>query len=125
MLNNKGFTLIEVLASIVIISLLTFVILHFSGSTFSVSKNEAYEIMKDNIYKVSLNFLKECDEEILKCNLNWNENKVEFYAKSLYENGYFKNLNSPIDGKNIGNCLLIKATKDNGVIDIKLIDNCY
>ena len=125
MLNKKGFTLIEVLASLVIISLLTIVILRLAGSTFSVNKSEAYKIMKNNIYRISLEYVQECEKGILECSLNWNGDKLQFYADSLRENGYFKNLNSPIDGKDVGKCIIIEVTKNNGVIDAKIIDNCY
>lgn len=125
MLNNKGFTLVEVVATIVIISLISIVILNISKSTFSINKEKAYEIMKNNIYKVSETYIKECDTGQLSCDLNWNHNSVSFYADKLKNAGYYNNLNSPIDDKDIGKCLLIRASKDNGVINIELVDDCY
>ena len=124
MINNRGFTLIEVLASLIIISLITILVLRFSGNTLSISKNEAYKIMKNNIYKASNNYVKECEAGVLSCNLEWNNNTTEFYVENLKNGGYFKNFVSPIDGKDIGKCIIIHASKDNGIININLIDNC-
>lgn len=125
MINNKGFTLIEVLSSLVIITLIIIVVLNISHNTFSISKEKAYDIMKRNIYKISETYIRECESTQLHCNLNWSNNKTEFYATNLKENGYFTSLKSPIDGKDIGQCLLIEAYKNNGTTNIKLIDNCY
>ena len=126
MLNNKGFTLVELLASLVIITLITFLIVSLSQNTFSISKNRAYTIMKNNVYKAAEDYIEECDANTISCNLDWNNNKTEFNAHKLYQAGFFKNLESPIDGKDLSDCLLIKVTKnDNKVPEVKIIDNCY
>ncbi len=125
MKNNKGFTLVEVLSSLVIITLIIIVVLNISHNTFSISKEQAYEIMKNNIHKASENYIRECESKQLHCNLNWNNNRTEFYVVKLKEYGYFTTLRSPIDGKDIGKCLLIEVEKNNGTLDIELIDNCY
>ena len=125
MLNNKGFSLVEVLVSLVVISLVSIIVINYSVDTFSIGKNEAYEMMKKNIYKASESYIRECDNNLLDCNLEWFNNKVEFRAQVLKNSGYFDNLVSPIDGKDVGSCLLVRAIKNNGVLDIKIIDNCY
>ena len=125
MLNNKGFSLVEVLVSLVVISLVSIIVINYSVDTFSIGKNEAYEMMKKNIYKASESYIRECDNNLLDCNLEWVNNKVEFRALVLKNSGYFDNLVSPIDGKDVGSCLLVRAIKNNGVLDIKIIDNCY
>lgn len=125
MLNNRGFTLIEVLASLVVITLISIIVVTYASDTLSINKNKAYELMKQNISKISKVYVKECEAGISNCNLNWDDNSTYFYVEDLKNNGYFKNTRSPIDGKDIGKCLSIKAFKDNGVIDIELVDNCY
>ncbi len=124
-MNNKGFTLVEVLATLVIISIISFVILKQASSTLSITKNESYKLMKNNIISSAKDYINECNNKILNCNLNWDNNKIVFKASTLEENGYFKNLNSPIDNKNLGNCLEIEVTKNNSIIDVELHDNCY
>lgn len=125
MIDNKGFTLIEVLVSLVIIAIVSIFITNYIGSTLSASKSDAYSIMKDGIISSSYDYLRECSNKIMECNLVWNDDKTTFYAEDLKSKGYFKNLNSPIDDKYLGNCLQINAVRDNGSFDVNLIDNCY
>ena len=126
MLNNKGFSLIELLASLVIITIIMFIIVSFSRNTFRINKNKAYMIMKENIYKASQNYVEECESKTLSCDLNWTNNKTEFNVHKLHDAGFFKSLNSPIDGKDLSNCLIIEAyKKENKVLEINIIDKCY
>lgn len=124
-MNNKGFSLVEVLASLTIISLIIIVILNVSKNTLSMNKEKAYEIMKNNISKASENYIRECDLKQIECNLNWDNNKTSFYVEKLKQSGYYNNLKSPIDGKDIDKCITVNASKNNGVINIELIDDCY
>ena len=77
-MNNKGFTLVEVLATLVIISIISFVILKQASSTLSITKNESYKLMKNNIISSAKDYINECNNKILNCNLNWDNNKIVF-----------------------------------------------
>lgn len=110
---------------LVIISIALFVIVRQVGSTLSITKKESYEVMKDNIISASEDYITECNNNIISCDLDWNNDKVSFKAILLKERGYFNNLDSPIDGKDLSNCLIINASRNNGVIDIDLVDSCY
>lgn len=123
-MNNKGFTLIEVLSVVVLISIITVIIFTTFGTTFSASKEESYKIMKNNLVKAGNSYVDECNLGTIKCDFSFEENN-RFTAGDLYNAGYLKSLESPIDGKNLGSCLIFEATKDNGVVSINLIDNCY
>lgn len=123
-MNNRGFTIIEVMVAVVIISILSFVSIHYIGSTLSVSKNDTYEIMKQNIVEASYDYIYECNNNILSCNLNWSNNQTTFRAEILKDNGYFGDLSSPIDGRYLGSCWVIRARYDNGNLMVSLIDNC-
>lgn len=124
MKNNKGFTLIEVLSVLSIISLILIAVIHNFGTTVSISREESYKIMKSNIISASNDYINECIAGIVECDFSF-ENNNSFSAKVLKEKGYFKNFKSPIDGKNIEDCLIIEAKKENGVIKSNLKDNCY
>lgn len=123
-MNNKGFTIIEVLTTLVVISLLTIIASSIINSSLAASKEEAYELMKQNIITASYNYINECNAETIACDFSYTTNNT-FYARVLKEYGYFKDLESPIDGKYLGNCILIKATYDNGVATVKVEDECY
>lgn len=124
-MNNKGFTLTEVLAVLIIISIALLVTANEIGKTLSITKTESYNLMKENIVKASETYIKECQSKVIDCNLNWQDNKTSFKARVLKENGYYINLNSPIDNKELDDCLNINAERNNGIIEIKIIDECY
>ena len=123
-INNKGFTLIEVLSVLIIISIIMLVGFKVFQSTFSASKEEAYKIMKNNILAVSYDYIQECNVGLVSCDFSFEKNN-RFTAKKLQESGYFKNLESPIDGKDLGACLILEASMSNGVVLVDLVDKCY
>ena len=123
-MNNKGFTLTEVISVLVIISLILIITMRSFNQTVSLSKEDSYKIMKKNLISAAENYVKECDIKTIECEFSF-ENNNQFPVKVLKENGYFKNLNSPIDDKDLSNCLIMEATKENGVIMLQIIDNCY
>ena len=123
-LNNKGFTLIEILGVLVVVSTITTIVIISTTDTFSIGKEESYKIMKNNIITSSYDYIEECDENLIECDFSY-ENNNQFYAKKLSETGYFENLKSPIDGKDLGKCLILEAKKENGVAIVNLIDKCY
>ncbi len=123
-MNNKGFTIIEVLTVLVLISFCTIVAFSSMTSSMSLGKKEAYQLMKNNIVSSGYTYINECVQGMISCDFSFEE-KNTFSANTLLESGYFKNLNSPIDGKDLGECLILKATKENGVTIVDILDNCY
>lgn len=123
-MNNRGFTLIEVLCTLVLTSIIIITVFTILGTTFSASKEEAYKIMKSNLLAVGYDYVNECALGTISCDFSFEENN-RFMAVELQNVGFFKDLESPIDGKNLGTCLILEATKNNGVTVINLIDNCY
>lgn len=123
-MNNKGFTLIEVLSVLVIVSIVGVIVFSTFGTTMSASKEETYKLMKNNIISVSYDYINECNLGTIECDFSFEENN-KFSVKVLQNAGFFNNFDSPIDGKDLSSCLVIEATKSNGVIVTNLIDNCY
>ena len=80
--------------------------------------------MKQNIIKASYVYINECNSKTINCDFSYIDNN-SFYAEKLKKYGYFKNLESPIDGKYLGDCILIKAVNDNGSTVIDIEDKCY
>lgn len=124
MLNNKGFSLVEILVVLVIISIATFVILKEVGSTLSVSSKDAYKLMKNNIVSASEDYIRECEAGLINSDFSFSNNNT-FKAKVLENYGFFSNMKSPIDGRYVGDCLIIIANKVNGAIVVDIEDNCY
>lgn len=122
-MNNKGFTLAEVLITIVIISLLTILVGNIINSSLADTREEAYNMMKKNMITASYTYINECNAKTIECDFSENDNT--FYAKELKKYGYFKDLKSPIDGKDIGNCILFKVKIDDSANVIDLEDTCY
>ena len=123
-INNKGFTLIEVLGVIILISIIGGVAISTVGSTVSSSREESYLIMKDNIVSAGYDYINECALGSLQCDFSYDNNNT-FWAKDLQNAGFFDNLESPIDGNDLSECLLLEAVKSNGVVVINLQDSCY
>ena len=123
-MNNKGFTLIEVLAVLVLVSVVTIVVTQNISSSMSLGRNEAYRLMKNNVISAGYHYIDECTQGTIQCNFSFEKNNT-FKARVLEESGYFDNLMSPIDGAYLGDCLSLSAKKDNGVTVVDIIDQCY
>ena len=124
MMNNKGFTLIEILIVLVLLSLVTGFVFIFLGTTISSKKEDMYKLMKDNIISAGYDYVNECTLETIECDFSF-EQSNKFSASYLQNMGFLKKLDSPIDGKYLGYCLILEANMSNGVAVINLIDNCY
>ena len=119
-MNNRGFTLIEVLIALVLITLVLGIAIKCFSSTTALDKEEAYKVMKSNIISASYDYISECDANVINC-----YGTDSFYASVLMEYGYFDSLNSPIDGRDVSHCLLIKTSRKNGIKNVYVEDFCY
>lgn len=124
MIDNKGFTLIELLVSLVIISIILVITSNLISNTLAISEKDTYKLFKNNVVSVSYDYVNECTNGIIKCEFDF-QNNNSFTADVLQSYGYLENLNSPIDNKDLGKCLVLSAVKDNGVVVVDLEDNCY
>lgn len=122
-MNNKGFSLVELLVVLSLIAIIIVIVLKVSSNTLSLSDNEAYELTKSNIIKATNSYLLECENNILECNYTWNDNKTTFKANNLIEAGYFNNLINPINNEDLKDCLIISVENINNEYKITLNDN--
>ena len=124
MTNNKGFTLIEVIVTVVVLSLILIITTNLITTTLAASENTTYKLIKNNIVSAGYKYVDECSNGIIECNFDYQNNNT-FKASILKQYGYFNDLNSPIDNKDLSDCLILTATKDDGVVLIELEDKCY
>lgn len=110
-MNNKGFSLVELLVVISLIAIVLIAIVKFSGNTLSLSENEAYKIMKNSVINASDKYILECESGILECSYKWQDDKTSFKASDLVSAGYFDKLLDPRDEKDLANCLVIEVTR--------------
>ena len=127
-MDNKGFTLIEMLIGLLIISVVTTLIMFSINSTLSISKEKVYDILKNNVIKASNTYIIECESKTINCNNDyvWESNNTSFLANTLILRGYFSEneLINPVTNQDISNCLIINVYKDiNKVYNISIDDS--
>ena len=119
-MNNKGFTLIEVLCVIFLISVLFVASFLVVKDTLSITDEKAYQILKENIISQAKTYIDECENNIINCknDYEWkkvNDNKITYINLSLLKKyNYFDNddIINPLTKKDISSCLKIKVIKD-------------
>lgn len=149
-LNNKGFTLIEVLAVIAIIAILGLIAVPGVLNSINNSKKSSYNIMISNIKTASQSLYEEVDYmngevytyddsgtktatqvEITNSSIN---SSITVNLQTLVSNGYLKGttsekegdkkliLTNPVDGQNIGSCkiTITKETNQAGKVNYKI-----
>lgn len=122
-MNNKGFSLIEVIAVIAIIALVFIVVIRVSGNTMSINNEEAYKLTKKSIIEACDKYILECNNNIIDCDLVWFNNKTNIMASDLINAGYFKDLINPINGNKLDNCLYVEVMRINNNYSYKINEN--
>lgn len=131
-MNNKGFTLIEVLCVIFLISIFFFGSFMVINNTFSITNEKAYEIVKEDIITQTKTYINECDNNIINCpnDYKWvsdNDNMITNINLSILKKyKYFNtdNFINPITNKDISNCLNIIVIKNKySNIEVNLDDS--
>ena len=100
--NNKGFTLVELLATIAILSILVTIGLYLSTDTLNVAKRKSYEVTINNVEKNANTYVTENKNKIFY--LTSSDGKREYQCvtiSNLIEMGYLDAnvVNSPINSE--------------------------
>lgn len=131
-INNKGFTLIEILIAIAVMSVITITFMSILNNTFSMTDEKAYEAFKKGIIKQVNNYIIECDNNLISCQNDYTWQKkgnietTSFKLEVMKKYSYFNELNykNPMNNQDISNCLIINVIKDNySIIDVIIDDN--
>lgn len=127
-LNNKGFTLIEVLTVLVIISILGVIVVPNTMGVIKSGKKNTYKILVANIKESAINMYKELeysDSELYYYKKNEKEiinisddNKLEINLASLVKNGFLTgdkveegSVINPVDNSDMGECRIVITKK--------------
>lgn len=127
--NNKGFTLIELIATIVILALVMGISTYSISAIIKNSKEKNYELLINNIKDAAENYYQECkysNNTGITCSTD-DEGKLITTLKALVKYGYLKSndtessssqmLINPKDNVDIINCQ-IKITYSGGNINV-------
>lgn len=120
-MNNRGFTLIEILLVISLISFITIVLFFVTENTLSLTNQKAYEIFERNIITQTENYILECENNLINCDNDYywedfsNGKKTSFYLDVMKKYNYFseEEFLDPNTKKDVSDCLLIEVYKDN------------
>lgn len=133
-MNNKGFSLVELLITLSIISFIFIVAFSNIDQTFSMSEEKSYEVTKDNIKSAANSYILECENKIIDCSkdFKWQESNItkstSFSLDALVKRGYFKTDNNvvlnPITDKPINECLIVDVdyNKITGIYEYQIDD---
>lgn len=127
--NNKGFTLIELIATIVILALVMGISTYSISAIINNSKEKNYELLINNIKDAAENYYQECkysNNTGIVCSRD-DEGKLITKLESLVTYGYLKSndtdssssqkIVNPKDNVDITNCQ-IKITYSGGNINV-------
>lgn len=128
-MKNKGFTLVELIITLAIMSLILLVTVPMITDALDKGKNKSYDILKENMKSAAENYLVECRNNISSpvcTSQNWNNTTFTFTAIELLNNGFLtvpsdlvksnntgKTIYNPSTKKDIGTCLKINVNIEN------------
>ncbi len=119
-MNNKGFTLVELIISIMLLSAIFIIAISSLVNTFSLTEETEYEILINNIKTQAQNYIIECDGGLINCknDYTWSEDgknkKTSFSLAIMKKYKYFNTSDyiNPINKNDLSNCLIINVEKD-------------
>lgn len=138
-LNNKGFTLIEVLAVIVIITVLGGIAIPNVLKSINTSKETSEKVLKDNIKTAAQQLYEEIeynDNELYDYtrsskqeSIKISDNVLTIHLQTLIMNGFLgegdedsKKLINPVTGEDIGDCIItVKKNVVNDVVNYEFL----
>ncbi len=107
--NNKGFTLVEVIAVIAILSILSGITISAVTKLTTNSKKKTYKNFEDNLKKASNNYL-------IRHNELAEEENLKLDAQTLIDEGFLENLTDPTNKKescNEDSYVIISGKREN------------
>ncbi len=123
-MKKNGFTLVELIAIIVLLAIMTLIALPSLLSTTEKSKNEEYELFKENIYMAAENYLMANVNNSLDSVTE--SGKTFIKIRSLMENEYINyDLTNPKDDSDISNNTVMITKNSDGFYDYEYLEGDY
>lgn len=124
-LNNKGFTLVELLAVIVIVGLVLVTSTYVVTNAINNSKETGNKLNEKNIFEAARIYTIECSSDTIDCDSKWIEKEeIEYFCVSIDElknKGLLKE-DVTVSDENKDN-IIVKRNKNNSVIkEVKFDD---
>ena len=97
-MKKKGFTLIEILAVIIILGIVAIIAIPAVSSYITDSRNKTYKAHEANMEEAAKSLTVECIDGKEVCTLPDKGNSSEIYLSELIEKGFTERLQNPQGG---------------------------
>ena len=94
-MKRRGFTLIEILAVIVILGIVAMIAIPVVSSYISNTRNKTFEAHETNMIEAAKSFMIECIDGKENCTLPTERNASEIYLSELIDKGFSEKLQDP------------------------------
>ena len=98
-MNNKGFTLVELLVSLMLIGIFSVALVYFVSGTLSTAMTQIDDISDNQVYEASKSY-------VIENNLFKNSDYVCITVRNLVDYGYLDNVSDDLKSK------MIMVTRD-------------
>ena len=100
-LDNKGFTLTELLATLAVLSLVSTIVIYVAINVVNSAKDKSYLVTRNNVEKAAISYLEENSDKINFISYNVDNKNIEYQCvtvQNLIDTNYFDKdvLNSKI-----------------------------
>lgn len=117
MKNKKGFTLIEIMAVIIILSIIALIVVPLVTGSIKSSKDKLYDTQIENIKSAAKSYM-------INLDLDDTQNKMLVTIEELKKLGLVdKDIKDPRTGEEFNKCLTVEVTKNGNIYDYNIIDD--
>ena len=88
-LNNKGFTLVELLATLAVLSLVSTIVIYVAINVVNSAKDKSYLVTRNNVEKAAVSYLEENSDKIHFVKYKDNIEYLCVTVQNLIDTNYF------------------------------------